>query len=328
MRYAIVFRLMLCFIVFVVPSYAFSQSAWRPDKPVEIIVGAGPGAAADATARLMQRILQERKLVQSPITVINKPGGGYSVAWTYMNSHSGDGHYLAPTALSLLTNAMMGGNPLTYTDVTPIAQLFTDYVVLVVRADSKIADGKDFIDRMRRNPESVSIALAAARGNQNHLAVALALKAAAVDVKTMKIVVFDSSAKSMTALLGGHVDAVAATALNVLPHLKADRVRVLAISSPLRLPGELAAIPTWKEQGIDAVFENWRGVIGPRGMQAGQIAFWEEALSRMVQTEDWKSGLEKNYFTDSFMKSRESRKFLEQEHVKVKTLLMELGLMK
>lgn len=328
MRYAIVFRLMQCFILLVTPSYAFSQSAWRPDKTVEIIVGAGPGAAADATARLTQRILQERKLVQSPITVINKPGGGYSVAWTYMNSHAGDGHYLAPTALSLLTNAMMGGNSLTYTDVTPIAQLFTDYVVLVVRADSKIADGKDFIDRMRRNPESVSIALAAARGNQNHLAVALALKAAAVDVRAMKIVVFDSSAKSMTALLGGHVDAVAATALNVLPHLKADRVRVLAISSPSRLPGELAAIPTWKEQGIDAVFENWRGVIGPRGMQASQVAFWEEALSRMVQTEDWKSGLEKNYFTDSFMKSRESRKFLEQEHVKVKTLLMELGLMK
>jgi len=332
MRYAMVvlqyFKALLCLFILILPSYALSQGTWKPSKNVEIIIGAGAGGAADTTGRLMQRILQERKLVESPLVVVNKPGGGYSVAWTYMNSHAGDGHFIAPTALSLLTNAMTGGNPLTFSDVTPLAKLFTDYVVLAVRSDSKIADAKDFIAHMRRSPESISVALAAARGNQNHLAIGMALKAANIDPKLMKVVIFDSSANSMTALLGGHVDAVAATALNVLPHLKAGRVRVLAISSPRRLSGELAGIPTWKEQGVDAVFENWRGVIGPRGMQANQISFWEEAFARLVETEEWKNSLEKNYFTDSFMRSRESVKFLEQEHSKIKALLVDLGLAK
>lgn len=310
-------------------AHAQNTNTWRPDKNVEIIVGAGAGAAADATGRMMQRILLEKKLVQTSATVINRPGAGYALAWMYMNTHAGDGHYIAPTALSLVTNAQTGGNALSHTDVTPIAQLFTDYVVHVVRADSPVRDGRDFAERLRRNAGALSIALAAARGNQNHLATGLALRAAGgVDVKSLKIVIFDSSALSMTALLGGHVDAVAATALNVLPHLRAGRVRVVAISAPERLRGELAAIPTWREQGINAVFDNWRGVIGPRGMSAAQIAFWEEALATVVATDEWKKELEKNYLTASFMRSAEARRFLQEESVKIGAMLSDLGLAK
>ncbi len=322
-----------CFVATLIliafPAVGFAQPSWKPDKNVEIIVGAGPGAAADATGRMMQRILLERKLVQSSVTVSNRPGAGYAVAWIYMNSHPGDGHYIAPTALSLVTNSITGANPLTYADVTPIAQLFTDYVVHAVLAESPIKDAKDLIERLRRDPASLSIALAAARGNQNHLATGLAMRAAGgVDIKSMKIVIFDSSAMSMTALLGGHVDVVAATALNVLPHLKTGRIRVIAISSPERLRGELAGIPTWKEQGVNAVFNNWRGVIGPRGLSAAQVAFWEEALANVVATEEWKKGLEKNYLTHNFIKSRESRKFLEEETAKITAVLTDLGLAK
>lgn len=313
----------------IIPAQAQAQRAWKPDRNVEIVVGAGPGAAADATGRMLQRILTERKLVSASISVSNRPGAGYAVAWNYVNSHPGDAHYLAPTALSLVTNAIMGMNPLNHADVTPIAQLFTDYVVHAVRADSPIKDGKDLADRLRRDAASLSIALAAARGNQNHLATGLALRAAGgVDVKSLKIVIFDSSALSMGALLGGHVDVVAATALNVLPHLKSGRIRVIAISSPERVKGELAAIPTWKEQGINAVFDNWRGVIGPRGLSAAQVAFWEEALASVVATDDWKKDLEKNYLTHSFMKSQESRKFLQEESAKLQAVLTDLGLAK
>lgn len=311
------------------PHFCIAQPSWKPQKNIEMIVGAGAGAAADATARTMQRILLDKKLVQNSITVSNRPGGGYAVAWNYMNSHPGDGHFIAPTALSLITNSVTGANSLTYADVTPIAQLFTDYVVHAVRADSPIKDSKDLTERLRRDPVSLSIALAAARGNQNHLATALAMRlAGGVDVKSLKIVIFDSSALSMTALLGGHVDVVAATALNVLPHLKAGRIRVIATSSPERLRGELAGIPTWKEQGVNMVFDNWRGVIGPRGMPAAQVAFWEEALASMVATEEWKAYLEKNYLTHSFMNSRNSRKFLEEETAKISAVLTDLGLAK
>ncbi len=228
---------MLAVLAVTAPMPANSQTAWKPERAIEIIVGAGPGAAADATARNLQRIVQERKLVPAPFNVINRPGAGYSIAWTYMHTHPGDGHYLALTALSLITNAITGTNPLTYTDVTPIAQLFTEYMVLVVRNDSPIRNGRDAVERLKRDPTAYSIALAAALGNQNHIATAVALKAGGVDVRRLKVVIFDSSALSMTALLGGHVDLVAASASNVLGHLRAGRVRVLGISSPQRLAG-------------------------------------------------------------------------------------------
>src|SRR4051812_14721791 len=165
----------------IVPCTAQTQT-WSPEKNVEIVIGAGAGAAADATARAIQRIMQEKKLIPVPSSVVNKPGGGYALSWVYLNNHARDAHYLAVTTLALLTNAITGVNPLTYTDVTPIAQLFTDYVVIAVRADSPIKTGKDLVEQLKGNPTAASIALAAALGNQNHIGIALALKAGGVDI--------------------------------------------------------------------------------------------------------------------------------------------------
>ena len=147
------------------PCAADAQSpAWSPEKNVEIVIGAGAGAAADATARAIQRIMQERKLIPVTSSVVNKPGAGYALSWIYINSRPRDGHYLSVTTLALLTNAITGVNPLTYTDVTPVAQLFTDYVVVAVRADSPIKSGKDLVEQLKANPAAASIALAAALG--------------------------------------------------------------------------------------------------------------------------------------------------------------------
>ena len=307
---------------------AAQAQTWSPEKNVEIIVGAGAGAAADATARSIQRIMQEKKLIPASSSVVNKPGGGYALSWVYLNNHARDAHYLAITTLALLTNAITGVNPLTYTDVTPIAQLFTDYVVIAVRADSPIKTGKDLVEKLKANPASASIALAAALGNQNHIGIALALKAGGADIKKLKIVVFDSSNNSIVALLGGHVDVVAATGLNVAPHLQTGKLRAIAISSPQRLDGALAQIPTWKEQGLNAVFGNWRGVVGSRGITSEQIAYWEKIFAALVKTDEWKRDMQSNFWSDFYMGSADSRAFLQTEQATLKAILVDLGLAK
>ena len=311
------------------PCAADAQSpAWSPEKNVEIVIGAGAGAAADATARAIQRIMQEKKLIPVTSSVVNKPGAGYALSWIYINSHPRDGHYLSVTTLALLTNAITGVNPLTYTDVTPVAQLFTDYVVGAVRADSPIKSGKDLVEQLKANPTAASIALAAALGNQNHIGIALALKAGGVDIKKLKIVIFDSSNNSIVSLLGGHVDVVAATALNVVPHLQTGKLRAIAISSPQRLDGAVAQIPTWKEQGYNAVFGNWRGVVGPRGLTPAQIAYWEKVFATMVKTDEWKRDMQANFWSDFYLGSLDSRAFLQNEQVTLKAILVDLGLVK
>ena len=115
-----------------------AQPAWRPDKNMELIVPSNAGSGADASARLIQKIWQDAKLLDTTITVNNKPGGGGAVAWTYLNTHPGDGHYLAFTSATLLTNKLAGLNPLGYTDVTPIANLLSEYIAFSVKADSPI----------------------------------------------------------------------------------------------------------------------------------------------------------------------------------------------
>jgi putative tricarboxylic transport membrane protein len=87
-------------------------------------------------------------------------------------------------------------------------------------------------------------------------------------------------------------------------------------------------VPTWKEQGYDAVVEQWRVFIGPKAMTAGQIAYWEGVMRRMMDADDWKSELEANFWTANYQTSAEARKFLARDHEDAKAFLAELGLAK
>ena len=126
--------------------------AWRPDKPVEIIIGTSPGGPQDRTGRLIQKILQEQKLVSAPVNVVNKPGGGGVVGLNHLSQHPGDGHYLMVNAMTLFTNQITGRTPLAYTDFTPIAVIGVEYVGVAVRADSPVKNGRELTERLQEGP--------------------------------------------------------------------------------------------------------------------------------------------------------------------------------
>ena len=96
------------------------------------MVGSAPGGSNDKTARTVEKTLIEKRLLPTTLTVINKPGGGGNIALTYVSQKAGDAHYLAVATPSLLTNHITGSSPLNYTDFTPIASLFNDYIVFAV----------------------------------------------------------------------------------------------------------------------------------------------------------------------------------------------------
>ncbi len=301
---------------------------WRPQKNVEIVAMSGPGGANDVIARAIQRYLQQHKLVPVPVTVTNRPGAGGVLAWNYLNQHAGDGAYLSVSPINLLTEHIAGASPITYTDVTPIAQLFNEYVAYSVRPDSPIKGGRDLVRQLGNDPASASFAVAAALGGANHIATALAMKAAGVEIRRLKFVVFNAGPLSSAAVLGGHVDVAVTPVSGIVPHLRAGRVRVIAVTSPQRLYGAMTAAPTWKEQGVDTVFSSFRGVIGPRGMSRDQIAYWEDILSRIVQTEEWKQDLERNYWEGGFMASADTVRYLKSQYERYRPVLADLGLAK
>jgi putative tricarboxylic transport membrane protein len=144
----------------------------------------------------------------------------------------------------------------------------------------------------------------------------------------MRTVIFPSGGAATTAMLGGHIDVVPLSAAFAASMLRQQQVRILAVTAPARLPEVLADVPTWREQGIDTTLSNWRALIGPRGMSAAQVAFWEGVMRRLMDSPEWKAELERNFWSAELLRATELRKLFEHDQADVKAFLVELGLAK
>lgn len=315
-------------LLFSVGSLQAQPAGWKPDRVVEIIVGTAPGAAPDKTARLIQRLWQTRSLYEGPVTVVNKPGGGNLIAWNYLNQHAGNGHYQMIGNFNVLISRAIGLSPYAHTDYTWIAMLFDEFFAVSVRADSPIASGRDLTARLLKDAGSVVIGVSTSIGGANHLSAALALQRAGVDPRRVKFVAFKGSADSVTALLGGHIDAVATAVSAVVPHVRNGQLRTIAVSSPQRLSGALAAVPTWTEQGIKGTMTNFRAVIAPKGTDAGAVKFWETRYAELAAQDEWKKDLEANLWAWNFLDSGKTVAVVAEYASDVDALVGILGLRK
>lgn len=303
-----------------------AAAAWKPEKALELIATNAPGGGSDRILRIMSNVMQERRYIEVPVTVVNKPGGGGSVAFAYVNQRPADGHVVLANK-SLITNHLVGQGP-SYTDLTPVANLFGEYIAVTVKPDSPLRSGRDLVERMKKDPGSLSFGIATSLGNLNHQGVAVAFKEAGIDLKKTRNVIFPSGGAATTAMLGGHVDVVPITLAFATSLLRNGQVRLLAVASAQRLTGVLADVPTWREQGFDAVVSNWRAFVGPRAMADAQVTYWESALKRMSESDEWKKELEANFWSNEFLDHVETRRQMDRDHVQQKSFLTELGLAK
>ena len=312
----------------VMASVTFCASAadWKPDKVIEFIVPTGPGSGVDSSARTVQSIFQSNKMVEQAINTTNKPGGNYGIALNYLGQHNGDAHKLMVQTTTPLTAFIQGQIKLNYFEFTPIVNLISEPIAFVVAANSPFKTAREFAAKLKAEPESVSIALSAARGNAFHIAAALVARSVKADVKKLKIIVFNASSDGVIAAAGGHVDVMAATPATVMPLVQAGKVRVIGIASHTRLKGQAAALPTFKEQGIDAVFDVPRGFIGPRSLSAEQVRYWDTLFARLVKSDDWKQAVEKNQWVEQYMNSADMGRELRRQHGILKDVLSELGM--
>ena len=309
-------------------SFNIAAQGWKPSRPVALVVGAAPGGSIDLTARLIQRTLDQQKLVPTPVIVINKPGAGQGIAWGYMIEKGGDGLALAMGGPSLVSNPVLGTHSIGYKDITTVAMLFDDYMAFVVRADSPFKSMRDVVERLRKDAGSVSIGVAPAIGSGAHMGAVMGLRGAGVKVKDVRFVVYRAAGEALTAAIGGEIDVVSGTVANFPPHLPSGRVRVIGVTSPQRLGGAMAHVPTLREQGIDGVYTNWRSVIGPGGMARRHVAYWEDVLAAVVNTEEWKKDLERNFWTANFLTGTAAGKYVDQQGELFRNVFIELGMAK
>jgi putative tricarboxylic transport membrane protein len=306
----------------------FAQGTWKPERNIEIVVGSSAGTGTDRTARLIQKIWQDQKALPVTATVINKPGGGGAVSWAYLSPKAGDGHFLLVTSYNLVTNNITGRSTLSHNDFTLISLLISEYIGFAVRPESPYQSLAELVKAMRENPDAVSFGISSSAGGANHIAVGLLAKAAGVDVKKLKVVIFNGGGESLAATLGGHVTVWVNSAASIAKPYAAGTVRPLAISSPQRLPGALANLPTTKEAGFPTVADNWRLVIAPKGLSTAQVTYWDNVFKTLTQSKEWNEDLAAAQMTNSYRNSAETTKYIAGEYGDIKDILTELGLAK
>ena len=301
-----------------------AAQAWKPERNVELTIPTTPGGSNDIAGRLMHKLWTELKLLPVSSSVANRSGGEHIVAYSYIQQRTGDAHAVGVMSTPMLVNPIEGRTQLTHNDLTPIAYLITEPMIAVVRADSPIKTGKDLIEALRKNPQSLSIALTS---TGHRVSIGLPMHKAGVNLKQVRMPAFNGGGETSTAVLGGHTDVLITSVSTSVPFIESGKMRGIAVSSNRRLGGPLAAVPTWQELGYPSS-GSWKGLVGPRGITPAQVAFWEDVMRKTAESEPMRQYAEQNQWLVEFKGSAETRRWLDQEAAALKLIMAELGLVR
>jgi putative tricarboxylic transport membrane protein len=310
------------------PLAAWAQTPpWKPTQTITYGIGVAAGGSVDLYARGIKNALETLNLVNGQTIVTdNKPGAGGLLALQQLQRSRGNAHTLGTFHTGSLAGQVTGILKADMREFVPVAMLVEETTLVVVRADSPFKTAKDLLDALKRDPTSVKIAVAPLKGLNTHLAIAKPLKVVGIDITKLTVVPFRSSADSMSALLGGHVDVVSATGPTVVPLAQAGKVRILVSAAAVRGTGPLAGVPTWREQGVAADYVSYNGVLLAPGVDAEQIRFWEQALKQVAASRDWIALVEKSGNKPIFKGYVDSHRYLQDELKATQALVTELGL--
>lgn len=303
---------------------AGQSSAAEPIKKLSIIVPANPGGGWDQTGRAMQQDLQSNKLVTSA-QVSNIGGGGGTNGLAKLATEK-DVNTLMVMGYVMVGAVETNAAKTRLEDTTPIARLTEEPLVLVVPASSKYQSVQDLVDDIKANGKGVAITGGSA-GGADHILAGQILKSQGVESDKLNYIGYSGGGESIAALLGNKVQAGISGVGEYAEQVKAGKVRALAVSGTSEAQA-LPGVKPLKDQGIDVVLTNWRGVVAPGSIDEAQKAKLTEVVTKLHATEAWKATLAKNNWDDAFLAGDEFKTFLTEDITKVKTTLTEIGLVK
>jgi putative tricarboxylic transport membrane protein len=292
---------------------------------LKIIAPAAPGGGWDQTARSMQQALMTSGIAKS-VQVTNVPGAGGTVGLAqFVNGAKGDGNQLMVNGFVMMGAILTNNAPVTLDQVTPIARLSAEAEAIVVPANSPIKSVKDLAAAVKTDPAKVTWAGGSA-GGVDHIAVALFAKAAGADPTKINYIPFSGGGEALAAILGGKVTAGISGFGEFESQVKAGKLRVIAVTSPQRLPGVDA--PTLKEEGIDLEITNWRSVVAAPGITPDQRKTLLDTVDKMVKSKEWVEILKQKGWDDAYLAGDQFGAFLKQEQSRVTDVLKSVGLVK
>jgi len=301
---------------------ALAQDAY-PSKPITMIVPFPPGGVADLTGR-PTAIAMEKTLGQK-IVVENKAGAGGGIGMAQVAKAKPDGYtiMMALSSISVIPEAdkLLGRAPMyTLDQLNPIALVSADPTILVVRAESPWKTVKDFIDDAKKRPDAISYSSSGVYGTL-HVAMAMFADAAGV---TLHHVPYTGAGPAITALLGGHVDALATGPGTVIQHIKAGKLRALGSWGDKRLDA-LPDLPTLKELGYNAEFFIWSGLFAPAGTPAPVLAKLRDAAREAVKDPQFKTAMAAIETPIYYLDAPEFQKFWDNDAKRLAIVVQKIG---
>lgn len=314
---------MLLVVLFVVVGAGSAFGAGYPEKPITVVVAYSAGGGSDIFARMLASAVEKDKLLPKPLVVENKPGGSGGIGYGYVAGKRKDPYFLVTVTPSFLTTPLIGNTPFNMKDFTPIANFAFDEFTLIVNAGSKYKSVKEVIADAKANPKKITMG-GTALGGADSIAHYLIEKAASIQ---FNYVVFNGGGEVNAALLGGHIDLALSNPGESLELYKAGKIRILGVFAEKRLAGA-PDIPTLKEQGVNVVYVQNRGIVAPADIPAEARRVLEQAFFKYTQTEIFKKYSRDNMLTDAWLDGEAFRKFLEEWNGKYAVILKDMGLIK
>ena len=295
-------------------------------QAAECIAPANPGGGWDFTCRQIGKIMTDIGVVDGPVQVTNMAGGGGGLAYqTVANERTDDPDLIVAasqaTATRLAQDAYGGA---TADQVRFLGAIGADPGVIVVAADSPYQSLTDMLDAMKADPSSVAFAGGSAAGGFDHLKVLqLAQEYGVEDVTKVKYIGVDGGADAITQTVGGFTQGMTGDMSEIVGFLESGDVRALAVLSDERVPG--FDIPTAKEQGVDVVAVNWRGLYVPKDISDARFDEWVEKLRAVGESDEWKAAMEANGLAPFTSLGTDFESFIAENMESVAALSREIG---
>lgn len=259
-----------------------------PDRPITIIVPFSAGGSLDLVSRALEKTAIQH--LGQPLIIVNKPGGGGSIGWNELAAANPDGYTIGIAGIDILLQPLYGPTKYNYpTALDPLIQVSSTPMVMVVQANKPWKNINDLVMYAHQHSERLKFGNAGI-GSLTH--VYSELFAHDVDIATDPVP-FQGSSEVLAALLGGHIQAFFTSPATVKEHIKNGTLRVLAVTSEQRLSDPVFAdVPTFKEQGMDIVFNYWVGVVAPKEMPVEVKAKLAEGLKAIIFDPEFKKNVE------------------------------------
>jgi len=312
----------LCLVLFAVGP-ALAEDAY-PSRPITMIIPFPPGGVADQTARAIIGPIE--KELKAAVAIRNVGGAGGAVGMAAAANAKADGYtiLLALSSISIIPEAdkLFGRTPAyTIDQLKPIALLGADPTVFVVRAESPWKTVKEFEEAAKKEPGKLSYSSSGVYGTL-HMAMAMFASAAGVNLKHVP---FNGGGPAVTALLGGHVDALASGPGPVLAHIKTGKLRPLANWGTKRI-AVLPDVPTFTELGYkDVEFYIWAGLFAPKDVPAPILAKLREAVKKSAATPEFTAAMEKLGSPVAYLDAPEFEKFWAADAARLAAAVKRVG---